>query len=939
VTLCLIATLIPVTNTATVAATTRETAMIAAGGNNSFVIKADGSLWGWGYNIGDLGDGTEERRLSPIKMMDSVKSVSAGATHNMAIKTDSSLWAWGENVHGELGDGTTTPRLFPVKIMDSVVSVSVGGNHALAIKADGSLWAWGWNINGELGDGTTTTRTSPVKIMDSVVSVSAGGFHTMAIKADGSLWAWGSNIQGRLGDGTTTDCHSPIKVMDSVVSVSAGARHTTAVKADGSLWAWGLNSVGQLGDGTQIDRHSPIKVMDSVISVSAGNQHTLAIKADGSLWVWGGGEAVLGDGTGTDEQRLSPVKIMDSVASVSAGFQVSMAVREDGSLWNWGAMAGDGTEGWHFSPVRIMNDVMLPGAEPVSPSSLAPAGQISSWAAEQVGAAIAANLVPQPFQTNYTFATTRIEFAALAVRLYETVTGGVIVTGANPFLDTDYIDAVKAAGIGVTTGTGDGTTFSPNALLTREQAATMLSRLANAIGRPLTNHTATFADSGDISSWAADAVGRMQTSGIMGGVGNNLFSPGGPYTREQSIVTIVRLYDILTANPTPSREPEMTTGNTFASVISAGDFVSMAIKSDNSLWTWGTNTYGRLGVDHELVWDSPEPMKMMGDVMSVDMGHDFSIAAKMDGSLWAWGCLGKFGLDEVSLPVKIMDDVVFAAAGSDDIVFIKTDGSLWLWGDTVTLFRLYDFFHRSDDHDLVNFDDMRKYADEISRGEPLKIMEDVVFASVAESIYKGSVLAIKTDGSLWRWSTYFNEDNKKMEQDSRNIFGLKDVASVSYTGNLAMAVKKDGSLWAWGTNYRGEIGNGTKERIWSPVQIMKDVAFVSIGSTHILAVKNDGSLGAWGENEYGQLGNGKITTHKENNDQLRPIKIMDDVVYISAGSKHSLAVKNDGSLWSWGDKYASPWSIEAGGEVIDSGGVDEKMSKPVKIIDNIRLVE
>ena len=141
-------------------------------------------------------------------------------------------------------------------------------------------------------------------------------------------------------------------------------------------------------------------------------------------------------------------------------------------------------------------------------------------------------------------AATRAEFASLAVTLYETVTGSVIETAANPFTDTTDINAIKAAAIGVTTGT-TSTTFSPDVDLTREQAATMLSRLANAIGRPLTQETATFNDNADIASWAFDAVGQMQVTGIMGGVGDNTFSPQGPYTREQSIMTIMRLYEIV----------------------------------------------------------------------------------------------------------------------------------------------------------------------------------------------------------------------------------------------------------------------------------------------------------------------------------------------------------------------------------------------------------
>ncbi len=341
---------------------------ISATLDNSFVVKSDGTLWGWGANYyGQLGDATTTDRHSPFKIMDGVMSVSAGGGHRIVIKDDGSLWSWGRNGSGQLGDGTTTDRHSPVKIMDGVKSVSAGGVHSIAIKEDGSLWAWGDNIYGQLGDGTTTSSHSPVKIMDGVRSVSAGGCRSVAIKDDGSLWAWGDNGSGQLGDGTTTSSHSPVKIMDGAMSVSAGYAHSIAIKDDGSLWTWGDNYSGQLGDGTTTSRHSPVKIMDGVKSVSAVGSHSIAIKDDGSLWTWGHNlYGQLGDGTTTN--RHSPVKIMDRAMTVSAGgdFEVyhSIAIKDDGSLWAWGynywGQLGDGTTTSRHSPVKIIDGLKSP---------------------------------------------------------------------------------------------------------------------------------------------------------------------------------------------------------------------------------------------------------------------------------------------------------------------------------------------------------------------------------------------------------------------------------------------------------------------------------------------------------------------------------------------------------------------------------------------------
>ena len=165
----------------------------------------------------------------------------------------------------------------------------------------------------------------------------------------------------------------------------------------------------------------------------------------------------------------------------------------------------------------------------------------SSWAAASVNAAIAAGIVPAALQSKYTTATTRAEFCALAVALYETKLGAI--TERAKFDDTTDVNVEKMAALGVVNGTGEGK-FSPNSQLTREQAATMLARLADAMDSALPTTDATpFADGSAVASWASSAVAQMQASGIMGGVGDNKFSPKGSYTREQSILTIMRLYD------------------------------------------------------------------------------------------------------------------------------------------------------------------------------------------------------------------------------------------------------------------------------------------------------------------------------------------------------------------------------------------------------------
>ncbi len=163
----------------------------------------------------------------------------------------------------------------------------------------------------------------------------------------------------------------------------------------------------------------------------------------------------------------------------------------------------------------------------------------STWARDSVQHAIDSNFVPKTLQRGYRRPITRAEFCKLATAFYENLKKTTITQRAT-FKDTTDVNVPKMAGLGVVSGVSQDN-FAPNNILTREEAATILVRLANVINVPLQNGTANFSDNSNIANWAKSAVGTMQHSGIMGGTENNKFSPKTSYTREQSIVTIMKL--------------------------------------------------------------------------------------------------------------------------------------------------------------------------------------------------------------------------------------------------------------------------------------------------------------------------------------------------------------------------------------------------------------
>lgn len=174
----------------------------------------------------------------------------------------------------------------------------------------------------------------------------------------------------------------------------------------------------------------------------------------------------------------------------------------------------------------------------------------SAWAQKSVDAARAAGIVPAQVNSAFDTAITREDFCSLAAAVYRAWEKKDALTAYTSsrvsFSDTDNADVLLCASAGVVNGVGNGK-FAPQKNITRQEAASMLYRLA-ALNKNTKDDEATslphiFADSANIQSWAWKNVDWVYRQGIMNGMGENTFAPDGEYTREQSIVTALRLYD------------------------------------------------------------------------------------------------------------------------------------------------------------------------------------------------------------------------------------------------------------------------------------------------------------------------------------------------------------------------------------------------------------
>ena len=342
---------------------TTDVMQVDCGIYHSAMVRNDGSLWMTGMNRdGRLGDGTQENKTIPVKVMDDVKEVCCGLEHTVILKDDGSLWTVGSNHYGQLGDGTNETKTSPVRVMTGVAQISCGYDFTAILKEDGRLYMTGENRSGQLGDGTNNNRSYPFKVMDDVAQVSCGASHCAILKKDGHLYTTGSNYEGQLGDGEWGEYHrsTPKDVMSNVSQVCCGASHTAAIQKDGSLYMTGQNEYGQLGDGNDNGGNSPafVLVMDNVAQISCGVRHSGIITKDGKLLMTGNN--INGEfGNDSDQSVCTPIPVMDDVKQVSCGNWHSGIIKKDGSLWTTGGNS-DGQLGVKtssekiFSPKRVL---------------------------------------------------------------------------------------------------------------------------------------------------------------------------------------------------------------------------------------------------------------------------------------------------------------------------------------------------------------------------------------------------------------------------------------------------------------------------------------------------------------------------------------------------------------------------------------------------------
>jgi alpha-tubulin suppressor-like RCC1 family protein len=324
--------------------------------------------------------------------------------------------------------------------------------------------------------------------------------------------------------------------------------------------------------------------------------------------------------------------------------------------------------------------------------------------------------------------------------------------------------------------------------------------------------------------------------------------------------------------------------------VSAGDDFTCAISEGNTLWCWGANAGGELGIDSSTSQDLPARVGLRAGWRQVSAGTSHTCAIRKDRTLWCWGSnrsgeLGTGSFRDRLGPVQVGSQAVWAqvSAGDRQTCATQVDGTLWCWGS----------------NDLGQLGTG-------GRTGPRTSPQQVGTAASWHQVSTGDdvTCAIRTDGTLWCWG--YNAAGGvgigRVSATQPLPVQVGTVATwqrISVGGLDACAVRTDGTLWCWGFNNDGELGTGSATDQYSPVQVGTRVGWddVSAGQIATCALHGEPTLWCWGDNAFGQLGIGSTAG------QSVPARVGTQPFWhqVSAGFSHACAIRGDRSLWCWGD--------------------------------------
>lgn len=346
-------------------------------------------------------------------------------------------------------------------------------------------------------------------------------------------------------------------------------------------------------------------------------------------------------------------------------------------------------------------------------------------------------------------------------------------------------------------------------------------------------------------------------------------------------------------------------------MVVGGENHSIALKGDGTVWGWGNNKFGQLGIGSTITTEIPTKVNGLQNVKMVASGSNHTLALKEDGTVWAWGYnnVGQLG-DNTQIvkytPVQVLGengegylkDIVYIAAGTNYSAAINKYGEVWTWG--------------------LNTNGQLGDGTTVNKYTPVKVKANLN-GIIQIACGNNHMVAVKADGTAYSWG--YNQYGKLGDNTGtqRTIpvavltsvnTELEDIIGVEASHNNSYFLKADGTVLSVGYGGNGQLGNGVTGNQSLPVHVLnsdgtdnlKNITTIKAGANTIYALDKVGKVYAWGVGSNGQIGNNDIL----NSSKPTFVKdgsgedTLDQMLYLGAGWNHGLVVGNDGYIQVWG---------------------------------------